>query len=186
MGLAVFPDTLTDCTKGCAPGKVVVPVGGDGSTEIGTWLQAAPQGCGATPLGDTMQALKTYDAWSAASRHYLLLITDGQPSCNDDIEGMCSGNGAQPMDCSNPTKALDGVLTLFNAGVHTFVVAFVGTGPNVCQFSRLDPYTFDYMAELGGEAQDVPPAATEYYAPNDLPSLNETLEQIMRKIESCP
>src|SRR5262249_43831159 len=109
MGLSVFPDTLTMCIPGmgCTPQKVVIDVAADGAPRIASWRDTMPASCGGTPTGDSLQSLKSYDRFTAGKTHYLLVITDGQPTCQDDLEATCNGMGR--IECANPTKVYEAI-----------------------------------------------------------------------------
>lgn len=197
MGLFVFPDTLTACVlgDGCRPGKEVVPLSATGGMMLSSWLDKMPLSCGGTPTGASMQRVKDYGRFAPGREHYILLLTDGVPTC-DDGENMgdggvvpCNGGGCE--ECRNPVKVFDAISALRAKGVNTFVVGFDAAMascpmlPPTCANggkpapSLLNKDTLNRMAELGGEAR---PAPTLFYVANDAVSLKEALKAIVGKV----
>jgi hypothetical protein len=124
FGLMTFPAASNEC----GPGDLKVPIGLGTGAEIGMVLKNTTPG-GGTPTGETLQAaLKLFqdsangDADSVAPLRYVLLVTDGQPTCpNGNGGGGGRGNNAQQADKQFTTDALD---ALRNAGIKTFVVGY--------------------------------------------------------------
>src|SRR6185436_16669586 len=133
--------------------------------------------------------------------HFALVITDGQPTCQDGDNGgkpdsktggctagmagvACDGGGQ--CECTNPTRVFDAIKALADRGIHTFVVGFAGKGmglgcTGMSGGAPFNPDTLNRMAELGGEPQD-PPAATKFYSATDAASLDEALKKILGKV----
>ncbi len=189
MGLAVFPDTTDACgmDDACNTGRVVVELAADGAAQVAAYLDASPGPCGGTPTGDSMQVAKDYAGWTPGKRHFVLLLTDGQPTCQDDNEGMCNGGGST--ECANPTKAYSAIEDLARRGINTFVVGFEGMwmfpgwnpafGPDRICAMPFNPATLDRMAELGGEAG---PTSPRYFSATNEASLLEALRRIGEKV----
>jgi len=182
MGLAVFPYTVADCGGVCATGQVVLDVETGGGKAVTDYLASMPTSCGGTPTGTTLQTMQDYDKFTAGKKHYVLLITDGVPTCDDGFtdETMataCDGMGM--MECKNPSKAFDAVQHLADRGIHTFVVGFEGDGFGAsCKKDVVNPATLNKLADLGGE-----PATTSgskhYYSAIDRMSLDSALDKIV-------
>lgn len=203
-GLMVFPDTLKGCPPGpgdaaCAPGTVVVDVSADGASKTAGYLESMPGSCGGTPTGETLELASAYTKWTPGRRHYVLLITDGQPTCKDGLDGgkpdprdvftctpsegpstPCDGKGN--CECKNPVRAFDAIKAMYERGIHTFVVGFEGAGSGAgCTGASgtgapFTPMTLDRMAELGGEPSA---GATRYYPATDAASLAAALDKIL-------
>lgn len=198
MGIVVFPDTLTTCDPGyCTGGKVQVDVAMDGGPKVAKVLDGMSESCGGTPTGATMQNVKEYTKWTS-DRRYVLLLTDGQPTCDDGDNGgtpegmnMCTmGMPGVPCDgdgfceCTNPTKVFDAITDLLGKGIHTFVVGFAGMGSGdgctgMGGGMPFNPDTLNQMAMLGGEPN---PGATKYYSATDGATLREALKNIAGKV----
>src|SRR5262249_39397413 len=88
-GLKVFPETesATDCIAGSVTSAVVVPVGPMNATAINSVIEdpsnlaTKPNGSG-TPTGDAVTAAWDYlKGLPSTNPKYILLATDGSPSC---------------------------------------------------------------------------------------------------------
>ncbi len=155
FGLMVFPNHSADA---CSVGENVVACEYYTASAINSALAGAtyePTG-GSTPMGETLQASKslTWLSGSTGRKRFVVLITDGQPTCGSGGYGD-SGLYAQTM-----------VQQLFTQGVKTFVIGF-GSG--------VDPVLLDDMATAGGTART---GATKYYVASDTTSLNAALDAI--------
>jgi len=201
MGLAVFPNTLAgSCSGGsaCAAGKMVLDVTADGASKVASWLPKMPTSCGGTPTGSTMEVIRDYTKWEPGRDHFVLLLTDGQPTCDDGDDGStydtmsmsCTGggagtpcNGAGLCECRNPTRAYDAIKALADKSIHTFVVGFAGMATGCATMAKLpfNAATLDQMADLGGEPQS-PPADSKYYLATDAASLKDALTKIAGKV----
>lgn len=194
MGLYVFPDTLDGlgcsflgCPGACKGGRLVVDLAPDGASKIAAYLDGMPRSAGGTPTGDTMQRVKDHDKWTPGRSHYVLLLTDGVPTCQDGDDGMgklCDGMGMK--GCPNPTKVYDGIRALFERvpSIHTFVVGFEGKDEGCptggFMGKSIDPAILDRMADLGGEPS--PSGPTKFYSATDEATLLSTLEKILGKV----
>jgi hypothetical protein len=97
---------------------------------------------------------------------YLLLATDGEPTCNPDTPMM--------MNASDAAGAQQAVTDAFNMGFKTFVV---GVG------DTMGAATLDQMAINGGMPQTG--AATSFYQVTDTASLVAALQTILGRVGSC-
>ena len=129
------------------------------STKIG---QTTPEGDG-TPTGDGVLAAFNYlKGLSTTDPKYILLATDGDPSC--------PGDGI--------TYALQQITAAHSAGISTFVIG-VGTGHD-------SGTNLDSMAIAGGQARPVTnPLDTKYFPADSPDELAMTLKAITGQIASC-
>jgi len=193
MGLFAFPDIGGSCTKG----REMVPLAADGAMKVSTWLDGMGLASGGTPTGVTMEVVKDYMSFTPGRTHFVLLLTDGVPTCDDgttdDADGGvkdCNGGGCE--ECKNPSKVYDSIKALYDRGIHTFVIGFdadmadCGTPLPTCGNGAmpapltLNADTLNKMAENGGEAVDGP---KKYYSANDPTSLNDALNKILGKVK---
>ncbi|MEZ4403950.1 MAG: MopE-related protein [Kofleriaceae bacterium] len=125
FGLLPFP-----YPDACGPGHLEVPPGLGQRGAFGMALQAPPPSAGNwTPLGETLWAAAN-DPSTLAGYHpdYLIVITDGFQWCS-------------PYDPARRDLPLDGVKSLQDHGIKTFVVGF-GAGVDEPQLAA--------MASIGG------------------------------------
>jgi len=158
FGFAAYPGTDQKCTMGaaCTAGAVVVDPGPATATPINTYLGAAATCHYGTPTGEMLTMLTTYKGLADTMRpNYILLITDGQSTCNDPVPVVTTLAGQTP-----PVK--------------TFAVGFG---------SEVDPAQLDKIAMQGGTA--VMGGAHSYYQADDAASLGKALTAIAGSVLSC-
>lgn len=197
FGLAMFPDPsmapgvvqdVTDClaapdpvacinalaapSGACAPGGIVVPTALDNAGAIGIALDMT-QPAGGTPTGETLQALvdtfasPEVDPDAITHPKYILLVTDGQPTCPNGM-GMRT---AQP-DIDLGNTAIDALTML---GVRTYVIGYDTTGPGNEMFASV----LDGFAQRGGTGD------TQHRPVEDEQSLLTEMQRIAGEAVSC-
>jgi hypothetical protein len=134
FGLTVFPGDGAGAGGGrpgmmmgdlCAPGTQRVPTGLNTAAAIAMNLDRT-QPSGATPTADALRAAhqqimqKISDPDSKVPPQYVLLVTDGQPTC-PNARGSTFNGGALQQDHSLTIQALD---ALTAAGVKTYVLGY--------------------------------------------------------------
>lgn len=104
----------------CAPGKVDVPVDINTADEIAAVLDMSMPDFGATPTTATLAAAKVALSGDCAdcepTPKYILLVTDGQPTCGTGGMG-----DTTPEDIAATNVAID---DLTAAGVKTYVIGY--------------------------------------------------------------
>jgi hypothetical protein len=169
-GLKTFPETsvcqVTDA--------IDVPVAANNAGAVtGAVSATTPEGDG-TPTGDAMNAavkyLQTLDAAGDTDQKYILLATDGEPSC--------VGGSEQSQATSRP-YAVQAVKDAVTAGYHTFVVGVATTKTSATQ-------ALNDMAVAGEEARPDPnPLATKFYLANTKDELVTALSAITGVVLDC-
>jgi hypothetical protein len=127
FGLMLYPGTDDKCDEGmdCGPGHIFVEIGPDTTAAIIAALQASDTCTLGTPTAETLEPLLDYPGLEDPERsNYILLITDGQSTCDNPVSGVEA-------------------LALENPSIQTFVVGF-GEG--------VDPDELNDMAVAGGTA----------------------------------
>lgn len=165
FGLMTFPLA----NDKCGPGNIQVPIDLGTGAEIAKILdRTTPQG--GTPTGQSLGAARqwfednmTGGPDSVAGPRYVLLVTDGQPTCP-----MGGGSRVNDQDKQLAIQELD---ALAEMGVKTFVVGYD---------AQLDP---QFSAVLGEFAQHGQTDA--YYPVKDEQSLVEAFEAISTAVSSC-
>jgi hypothetical protein len=148
---------------------VDVPCGDDTVTVIQLRVSALSPG-GGTPTGESLQAANAYEGLHDEARsNFVLLITDGLPTCP-------TGNG-QDVTTQDKQLALDAVTALHQAGVDTFVIG-LGEALN----DSGDPSLLNDMAEAGGRPRA---GADKYYKANSLNELQAALDDIGGMVIGC-
>lgn len=156
----------------CSPGTVQVPVMGQSATEIGNQLDATGPN-GGTPTSETLQNLVGQYAQVISDPDmppppkYVLLVTDGQPTCP-------AGNGQNttPADVNASNAAVDALAAV---GVKTYVIGYDTSGPGNQQLAQV----------LDGFAQRGATGDQQHRPVEDEASLLAEFERITGAIASC-
>jgi len=163
FGWMPFPNQDT-----CDPGVVLVEVGDDSAGLIRQLVDAFVA-WGGTPTGETLQNALACDGLADEERsNFVLLVTDGMPTCPAG-----SGHSAKPADAQLALSAVD---ELHAAGIGTFVV---GLGED---FNSSDPQLLNDMAVAGGQPRD---DSVKYYPASSLAELEAAFEDIAKAVFDC-
>ena len=167
FGLMTFPAASNEC----GPGDLKVPIDLGTGADIAMVLKNTTPG-GGTPTGETLQAaLKLFEdnpvgADTVAPVRYVLLVTDGQPTCPNGNGG---GRGnTLAADKMFTTDALD---ALTAAGIKTFVVGYD---------AALDPIFGDALTEFAQHG-----GTDHYYPVQDENSLTQAFKSISETVITC-
>jgi von Willebrand factor type A domain len=169
FGLMLFPDPNAPRGAGsCAVGDVAVSEDLNTAGSIAQVLDRTSPG-GGTPTGPALQRVltrvqsKDYDIDVAPPPQYVLLVTDGQPTCPGG-----NGGGGGDQDRALTTQA---ITDLKNAGVTTYVLGYD---------AQLDPRFEDALNEFARAG------GTDRYRPvGDEQSLVAEIENITKRAASC-
>ena len=159
-GLKFFGSS-NSCTVTPAPEVPIGPMNGAAIVAaIGRTTTGSP-----TPTRNGMNAAAAYMATlTDANPKYLLLATDGEPTCNPDLP-------ASMMNTADSAGAQQAVTDAFNLGFKTFVVGIGDT---------MGAATLDQMAINGGMPQTG--ATTSFYQVTDTASLVAALQTILGRV----
>jgi hypothetical protein len=163
-GLKTFPEGAGSCT---VTSKIDVNVAPMNSTAVtGAITNTTPDGDGtptSTAIDSGVAYLKTL---TDNNPKYILLATDGEPSCPG------SSDAARLASVASVTNA-------FNAGFHTFVVGVATT-------KATSTTVLNQLADAGGEATgDANPLANRFYLASTKDAIVTTLKQITGVVASC-
>ncbi len=160
-GLKSFPEGEgSECVAGSVTDAIDVPVASDSAARVVTAMQTIqPEGNG-TPTGDAIRAAVTY-AKSVADGHkkYLLLATDGEPSCV----------GTSKDSSKARSDATQAVADALSAGLPTYVVGVATTKDSATK-------ALNAMANAGGAA--ITGSSTQYYLASSRDALVAALQAI--------
>jgi hypothetical protein len=201
LGLTYFASD-----NSCGVGQVAVPVPGGATDNSGAIIQTlnglAPSG--ATPTAATMEELLQPGIFPATADrgNYAILMTDGAPNCNTNIQptsALCGGDRCTGGTCSdwstcgcNPaaggdvrlclddTGLVSAITDVANGGIKTFVIGF---GADAAAGSAAA--TLNSAAIAGGEfRQDAnhQPQSVAYYQASDISDLQAALTAILGSI----
>ena len=139
----------------CGPGNVDVDVAAGSAMDVNMAIgNATPDGN--TPIGDTLDALVGYSGLASTDHpNYILLLTDGEETCDGDGKAAVETLAAQTPE------------------VKTFVVGFGG---------NVDEAALNDMATAGGTALS---GTTKYYQADDAQQLTDAFDSIVGSVLSC-
>lgn len=170
-GLKVFPEGEgSECIAGSVTDKVPVTIAaGNAGAVTGAVTATTPKGNG-TPTGDAIKAAVTYlKTLTDPNPKFILLATDGEPSCAGTSKG---STNARPY-------AVQAVSDAAAAGFKTFVVGVATTKDTATQ-------ALNDMAVAGQMARaDTNPLATKYYLASTQAELVQSLKLITGQVSSC-
>ncbi len=176
-GLKTFPEDGSICTATTVTSRIDVPVASANVPSITAAIAAATPAGNGTPTAAAIQVATSYlMTRSSPSRRYLLLVTDGEPSCTGNPP-----NGGNTIAAQS--DALNAVTAAAQAGIHTFVV---GVATN----RTSDSGNLSALALAGLEPRnDFRPGAPRYYAAQTQDELFSALNAITSGIgptSTCP
>jgi hypothetical protein len=157
---------------GCAPGPIVVPVGNMNAMKISDVL-GKTQPLGGTPTSGTLEGLLSSYASEPqgpdqkVSLKYVLLVTDGQPTCPAG-----QGSDTTPADIDASNAAID---ALTQAEVRTYVIGYDTSGAGNEQLAQV----LDGFAQRGGTGE------MKHRPVEDEASLLAELQTITSEIVGC-
>jgi hypothetical protein len=172
-GLKVFPvGNDSQCTQGTYPSGEVVEIAANNAAAMVAGINGVQPTGNGTPTSDAInEASKYLQTLQDGNPKFILLATDGEPSCNG-MTGSVDTAGAK-------TAAISAISTAAKAGFHTFVV-----GVQTAKESASD--TLNQMAVAGQEWVPNPnPIATRYYMATTADQLVNAFNSITAVVKTC-
>jgi hypothetical protein len=170
-GLKVFPEGEgSECIAASVTSAIPVPIAPANAAAVTAQITGTtPEGNG-TPTGDAIKAAVTYlKSLTDPNPKFILLATDGEPSCAGTSEG---GTNAR-------RYAVEAVAEAAAAGIKTVVVGVATTKSSATQ-------ALNDLAVAGQMArEDADPLATKYYLAGTKDELVRALQQITGQVSSC-
>ena len=182
-GLKVFPEDGPDegdpaCSAGSVTDSIQVEIAENNAQAVMDAISATDDGGDGTPTGDAMRQAAAYLEGRAGLNdynRYILLATDGEPSC---INVTATSAGQEGQEEARP-YAVAAVTEAANAGFHTFVVG-VGTNKESAKLSLND------LAIAGLEpASCANPLDDCFYLGNSQEQLTSDMLAIATNISTC-
>jgi hypothetical protein len=188
FGFAQFPGSDALCSgktvTGCCAGPPAVGVAPNNGAAVQQAVKDVLPLAGNTPTASALRRAHDYYAGLVddATHRYVLLATDGLPSCT--LSGALSSNQPSETDGGVSDACQDAVAevqALVRDGINVLVLA---VGAELTDDPEGPPNCLDQMAQAGGMQSS---AGREYYSAASPESLQETLEQIFGGVErtSC-
>jgi hypothetical protein len=168
----VFPEGefAGACTVAGQPDSILVPVAPNNGVTVNTAIDGQNDHGDGTPTGAAIDAAVVYlKTLTTTNTKYILLATDGEPSCYD-TSGSSNQSLARPV-------AITAVQNAFNAGFKTFVVGISDKSNAITSLNDL--------AVAGGTAKSTNPLADKYYLASSQAELTSALLEITAPFLSC-
>lgn len=163
-GMKSFPEGEgSECVSGSVTSKIDVNIADNDAAAVVAQVKATQPNGNGTPTGDAIKAAVTYlKSVDDGHKKYLLLATDGEPSCAGTAKG---SSQARPY-------ATQAVADALSAGFPTYVVGVATTKDSATQ-------ALNAMATAGGVATGGSnPLATKYYLASTQAALVQALQAI--------
>jgi Mg-chelatase subunit ChlD len=167
-GMKSFPEGEgAECVAGSVTPKIDVPIAPANATAVNAAVNATLADGNGTPTGDAIkQAVAYLKMLPNDHARYILLATDGEPSC------------PKPTDTAR-MYAVQSITEAAAAGFHTFVVGVATTKATATT-------VLNQMAIAGLEPRgDLNPAATRFFLANTKEELVTSLKVITGQIPNC-
>lgn len=171
-GMKLFPEgqDIEECSAPTITDTIHVPIAASNSAAVlGAITATTPDGDG-TPTGDALRAATRYlTALPGGTPRYIVLATDGEPSCSPSGEGQ---DDARPY-------AVSAVREAFAAGIPVFVVGVATSDDDATE-------ALNDMAVAGGMPRsEEGPLGARYYLANTQSELVSALRTITGEVASC-
>lgn len=170
-GLKVFPEGEgAECVAGSVTDAIPVGIAAMNAQAVTSAIDATRDEGNGTPTGDAINAAVTYlKTLTSSNPKFILLATDGEPSCAGTTEG---GSKARPY----AVQAIEDAAT---AGFKTVVVGVATTKDSATR-------ALNDMAEAGQMARsDAAEDEPKYYLASTKDELVQSLTQITGRVSSC-
>lgn len=176
-GLKLFPESSgNECELSSVTSAVDVPIAPANASAVNGAIDVTVADGDGTPTGDAVKQATAYLAAEATDgQKFILLATDGQPSCSD-LSGSDPKDGGDARDW-----AVSQVTVAAGQGYPTFVLGVLDPDPSD---STLE--TLNSMAKAGGRPTgDVNPLAKAFYLATTPEALTQALAEITGEVASC-
>ena len=177
-GMKSFPEDGSECVNATMTTKIDVPIAAGNAAALNTAVKALVDAGNGTPTGAAIRLATSYLTMLTTagddSRKYILLATDGEPSCTGAIGSLAKAANS----AAAATDSVAAVTAAATAGFHTFVVGVATT-------KTTDATTLNQLAIAGLEpSPDTRPGATRFYLASNQAQLVSTLEGIVNPVAS--
>jgi hypothetical protein len=170
-GMKTFPEGEgLECIAASVTSKIDVAMAPMNATNVVNAINMTTDDGNGTPTGDAINAAVTYlKSLTSTNPKYILLATDGEPSCAGTAKGQ---ETARPY-------AVAAVRAAATAGIHTFVVGVATT-------KTAAKMVLNEMADAGLEPRNDPrPLADHFYLGTTQAELAQALSIITGSVTNC-
>lgn len=167
-GLKVFPEGEgSECIAASVTDAIPVQIMPGNAANVNAAIMATTPSGNGTPTGEAIKRATAYLQSRGASNQYILLATDGDPSCpsGDDV--------AEPY-------AYDAISAAKAAGFPTYVIGVLDPVKDKSKFAILNQ-----MAELGGTSRSDNPVADKFFQAYSKEELTAAIKAVTGQVASC-
>jgi Mg-chelatase subunit ChlD len=166
-GLKLFPEGEgAACAATGVTDAIPAPIApGNAATVNGIINSTMAVGNG-TPTGDAITKAAAYLTSRNATNQYIVLATDGDPSC--------------PSDSAGETQAVMALAAAKAAGFPTYIIGVLDPVEDKSKFTILNS-----MAEAGGTSRSDNPIGDKFYQAYSEAELTAALEAVTGQVASC-
>jgi hypothetical protein len=166
-GLKLFPEGEgSECAASSVTAAIPVEIAAGNAANVSAAIMAAMALGNGTPTGEAIKSAAAYLQSRAVSNQFMVLATDGDPSCP-------SGDAAEELAVSAISAALA-------AGFPTYVIGVLDPGADKSKFPILNE-----MAAAGGTARSDNPVADKFYQAYSQAELVNALRAVTGDVVSC-
>ena len=166
-GLKFFPEGEgSECVASSVTAAIPVEIAPMNAATVNGLITTTMALGNGTPTGDAIKAATTYLTGRGASNQFLVLATDGQPSCP-------SGSDAAVQ------YAVDAITAAKAAGFLTYVIGVVDPS------DTSTPPRLNAMAEAGGTSRTDNPIGDKFYQAYSQDELTNSLAAVTGQVVSC-
>lgn len=164
-GLKLFPEGEgKSCAEGSVTEAIPVPIMPANAGAVVDAISSTMALGNGTPTGEAIEKATAYLAGRAAESQFILLATDGDPSCPDDAEDY----------------AIEAIAAAKSAGFPVYVVGVLDPEKDQSKFETLNA-----MAEAGGTARTDGEDGDKFYQAYSQEELTRALEAVTGQVVSC-
>lgn len=165
-GLKVFPEGEGDeCVAGSVTDAIPVPIAAKNAAAVNAAITGTMALGNGTPTGAAVRAATKYLQGRALGNQYILLATDGEPSCPDDEAS---------------EDAVAAITEAKAAGYPVYVVGVLDPTKDKSKFKTLNA-----MAEAGGTSRSDEEMADKFYQAYSQDALTDALQAVTGQVVSC-
>jgi von Willebrand factor type A domain len=168
-GLKLFPEGEgSSCNASSVTEAVPIAIAANNAARMNAAIMGTMALGNGTPTGDAINKAREYLSSRNVSNQYLVLATDGEPSCPSDDDGDAL------------EYAIDAIEAAKAAGFPTYVIGVVDADEDDDTARRLDE-----MAEAGGTARVGAPSGAKFFAAYSQEELAKALAAVTGAVASC-
>ncbi len=166
-GLKLFPEGEgSACSAATVTDAVPAPIMPNNAGAVNAIINATMALGNGTPTGEAITKATEYLKTRNVSNQYIVLATDGDPSC--------------PSDSAAETLALSAIADAKAAGFPTYVIGVLDPVKDKSKFTVLNA-----MAEAGGTALSDNPVAPKFFQAYSQEELTNALKKVTGQVVSC-